>query len=190
VMRPFEVRRASLAGLVGRFSAFDPARADRRARIGSVLRRGLECETTPEGAEALRVAATVLDLGRAVDYYDRFVEAGRIVLGADLIGFSHHHLAMAASILLQADGERPGKSLTAPLSKADRGWIGQAAVILALAEEVDRRTIPGQQAAVGCRIDGKHAIIGAPALAAWDPRDLAIRFRRAFGRRLKIEGEA
>jgi exopolyphosphatase / guanosine-5'-triphosphate,3'-diphosphate pyrophosphatase len=190
VMPPFEVRRSSLAGLAARFSSFDPARAERRARIGSVLRRGMECETTPEGAEALRVAATVLDLGRAVDYYDRFREASRIVLGADLIGFSHDHLAMAASILLEADGERPGKPLTGPLSKADRAWIRQAAVILALAEEVDSRTAPGESAEISCRMDGKQAIIRAPALAARDPRDLSVRFRRAFRRRLRIEGDA
>jgi exopolyphosphatase/guanosine-5'-triphosphate,3'-diphosphate pyrophosphatase len=190
VMRPAEVRRASLAGLAARFADFDEARADRRARIGSFLRRGLECQTTPEGAEALRVAAVVLDLGRAVDYYDRFQEAARMVLGADLIGFSHDHLAMAAAILLEADGERPAKALTASLTKADRAWTGQAGVILALAEEIDRRTIPGRPADVACRFDGKHAIITAPALAAWDPRDLDGRFRRAFGRRLTIEGGA
>jgi len=190
VMRPFEVRRASLAGLAARFSAFDPGRAERRARIGAVLRQGLECDTTAEGAEALRVAATVLDMGRAVDYYDRFEEASRIVLSSDLIGFSHEHLAMAASILLQADGERPGKQLTAPLSKADRGWTRQAGVILALAEEVDRRTVPGHPAQISCRMDGKQAIIKAPALAAWDPRDITDRFRRAFRRRLRIEGKA
>ena len=190
VMRPSEVRQASLAGLVARFSAFDAERAGRRARVCAVLRRGLECETTPEGAEALRVAATVLDLGRAVDYYDRFEEAARIVLGADLIGFSHNHLAMAASILLEADGVRPGKPLTAPLSKIDRGWTGQAGVILALAEELDRRTVPGRAPDIVCRIDAKQAIIRAPALAAWDPRDINDRFGRAFRRRLRIEGDA
>jgi exopolyphosphatase/guanosine-5'-triphosphate,3'-diphosphate pyrophosphatase len=186
VMEPAEVRRASLSALVERFTTWDERRASRRAEIAERLQARL---APADDKDALVQAATVLDIGRALDYYDRFEEAATVLLGADVAGYTHHHLALVAAILMEAAGNGPGKSFRAVLSKRDRDWTRAAGVILALAEEVDRRTPPGDRADVTCQMGSKEAIIEAPALAAWQPRIWEERFRRAFRRRLVIGRE-
>ena len=189
VMDPSEVRRASLFALTDRFTTWDAARASRRAELADRLRSSLVPDAATAEREALAEAATALDIGRALDYYDRFEEAATVLLGADLAGYSHRHLAMVAGILLEAAGNGPGKSFRAVLSKQDRDWTQQAGVILGLAEEIDRRTPPGEPAQASCQVASKEAIIEAPALDAWQPRMMEERFRRAFRRRLRIGGE-
>jgi hypothetical protein len=131
-------------------------------------------------------AATLLDIGRAVDHYDRYGQAARTVLGADLIGFSHRHLAVLAATFLEAAGERRD-AYRAELSKRDKGWTARAGALLALADEIEGRTPPGDQVAVSCRIRPRGVVVTAPVLAAWRPRAVGDRFRRAFRRRLVIE---
>jgi exopolyphosphatase/pppGpp-phosphohydrolase len=135
----------------------------------------------------LAYAATLLDLGRAVDYYDRFGQAARTVLSADLIGFSHRHLAVLSGTFLAAVGERPGDGHRAELSKRDRAWAARAGAILALADEIESRTPPGEPVAVSCRVRPQWVMVTAPVLAAWRPRAVGDRFRRAFRRRLVVE---
>ena len=188
VMEPAAVRSASLAALAERFTTWDRERASRRADVAGRLQEALVPDAIAEDREALTEAATVLDIGRALDYYDRFEEAANVLLGADLAGYSNRHLAMVASILLEAGGDGPGKSFRTVLSKRDRDWTQQAGLILALAEEIDRRTAPGDRADAACTIGSKEAMIRAPALAAWQPRIVEERFRRVFRRRLRIEG--
>ena len=184
--RPAEVRRASVAALTERFSTWDPARAARRVVVVERLAADLDPEAQPEQVEMLAHAATALDVGRAVDYYDRFAQAARIALSADLTGFSHRHLAMLSAITLHADGERP-EPYRAELSRADREWAARAGAILALADEIESRTPPGESLSVSCRVRSRQVVLAAPALAAWRPGRLANRFRRAFRRRLVIE---
>ena len=50
-------------------------------------------------------AATLLDVGRAIDYYDRFEHAAMMVTAADLAGFTHAHLGALTAILRQADDD-------------------------------------------------------------------------------------
>ena len=188
IMNPAAVRRASLAALAERFTTYDEARAHRRAEVAERLRSVLAPDATLEDREALAEAATLLDIGRALDYYDRFEEASTVLVGADLSGYSHRHLALVAAILLEAAGNGPGKSFRSLLSKRDRDWTQQAGVILALAEEIDRRTPPGDTAKVACHLDSKRAIIDAPAIAAWQAGIWAERFRRVFLRRMLIGG--
>jgi exopolyphosphatase/guanosine-5'-triphosphate,3'-diphosphate pyrophosphatase len=92
VMDPSAVRGASLAALAERFTTWDQDRARRRAEIAERLRETLVPDATGDDREALAEAATVLDIGRALDYYDRFEEAATVLLGADLAGYSHRHL--------------------------------------------------------------------------------------------------
>jgi exopolyphosphatase/guanosine-5'-triphosphate,3'-diphosphate pyrophosphatase len=187
---PPAVRRASIAALCGRFGTWQEERARRRTLIVERLASDLDPEAEAEQVEMLAHAATVLDVGRAVDYYDRYGQAARTVLGADLIGFSHRHLAVLAATFLQASGERPGDAYRAELSKRDQGWTARAGAILALADEIDARTPPGEQVAVSCRVRPRGVVLTAPVLAAWPPRAVGDRFRRAFRRRLVIEETA
>jgi len=93
---------------------------------------------------------------------------------------------MLSAITLHADGERP-EPYRAELSRADREWAARAGAILALADEIESRTPPGESLSVSCRVRSRQVVLAAPALAAWRPGRLANRFRRAFRRRLVIE---
>jgi len=52
--------------------------------------------------EALAHAATVLDIGRSVDFFDRHQHVADIVLATELNGFSHHDVALLAAVLASA----------------------------------------------------------------------------------------
>ncbi len=185
--RPAAVRRASVAALSARFATWDGERARRRTEVVERLAADLDPEADPEQVEMLAHAATLLDLGRAVDYYDRYGQAARTVLSGDLIGFSHRHLALLAATFLEAAGERPGDAYRTELTRRDRGWAAKAGAILALADEIESRTPPGETVAVSCRVRPRGVVLAAPVLAAWRPRAVGDRFRRAFRRRLVIE---
>ena len=185
---PPAVRRASVASLCERFGTWQEERARRRTLVVERLAADLDPEAEAEQVEMLAHAATVLDVGRAVDFYERYGHAARTVIAADLIGFSHRHLALLAATFLAGAGERIPDAARAELPKRDLAWAAKAGVILALADEVEARTRPGEQVAISCRIRARTWVLTAPALAAWQPRAVADRFRRAFRRRLVIEG--
>jgi exopolyphosphatase/guanosine-5'-triphosphate,3'-diphosphate pyrophosphatase len=187
---PPAVRRVSVSALCARFGTWDEERARRRTLVVERLAADLDPEAEPEQVEMLAHAATVLDVGRSVDYYDRYGQAARTVLSADLIGFSHRHLAMLAGTFLQAAGERPADTFRAELGKRDQAWTARAGAILAVADEIESRTPSGEQVAVSCRVRPRGVVLTAPVLAAWRPRAVGERFRRAFRRRLVIEGQA
>jgi exopolyphosphatase/guanosine-5'-triphosphate,3'-diphosphate pyrophosphatase len=184
--RPPAVRRASVAALCARFATWDEERARRRALVVERLAADLDPEAEPEQVEMLSHAATLLDLGRAVDYYDRFGQAARTVEAGDLIGFSHRHLAVLSATFLAAAGER-ADAHRAELSKRDRTWVARAGAMLALADEIESRTPPGEPVTVSTRIRGRTVILYAPVLTAWRPRAMGDRFGRAFRRRLVIK---
>lgn len=187
---PPAIRRASVTALCERFGTWQEERARRRTIIVERLAGDLDPEADPEQVEMLAHAATVLDVGRAVDYYDRYGQAGRIVMGADLIGFSHRHLAVLAATFLAAAGERIPDAARTQLSKRDLAWTARAGAILALADEVESRTPPGEPVAISLRVRPRGVVLTAPVLAAWRPRVIGDRFRRAFRRRLVIEERA
>jgi exopolyphosphatase / guanosine-5'-triphosphate,3'-diphosphate pyrophosphatase len=188
--RPPAVRRSAVTALTSRFSTWDPRRADRRTAAAERLAADLDPEASDEQVEMLSHAARALDVGRAVDYYDRFAQASHIVLSADLIGFSHRHLALLSAIFLEAAGERPGEPYRAELPRRDREWSARAGAILALADEVESRTPPGEPVVMSTRIRARQVVVTAPALAAWPPRGVGDRFGRAFRRRLVVEEDA
>jgi len=185
--RPSSVRRSALAAVTARFGTWDHQRAARRTVVAERLAAELDPEASDEQVEMLSHAARALDIGRAVDFYDRYGQASRIVLSADLIGFSHRHLAMLSAIFLEAGGDRPGDPYRAELGRRDREWAGRAGAILALADEMESRTPPGKPVAVSTRVRSRQVVVTAPVLAAWPPRGVGDRFRRAFRRRLVIE---
>jgi exopolyphosphatase/guanosine-5'-triphosphate,3'-diphosphate pyrophosphatase len=184
---PPAVRRAAVAALCERFGTWREERARRRTLVVERLAEDLDPEAEAEQVEMLGHAATLLDVGRAVDYYDRYGQAARMVLSADLIGFSHRHLAILAGTFLAASGARPTEVARAELSKRDQAWTARAGAILGLADEIESRTPPGEPVVVSCRVRSRGVVLTAPVLAAWRPRAVGERFRRAFRRRLVIE---
>lgn len=183
------VRRASIFAIASRFTTWDGDRARRRARIASALCDVMQPGAPDELIEALDQAATILDVGRSVDYYRRWDHAAEIVVSADLHGFSHRGVAMVASLIVRAG---KGRASIDPYSifwdAADRRNLNRAAVLLALADEVERRMPRGTAVAVTRHDDRNDVVLTVPMPHDWMPGELAPRFRRVFGRDLVLEG--
>jgi exopolyphosphatase/guanosine-5'-triphosphate,3'-diphosphate pyrophosphatase len=182
-----EVRRASVEAIARRFSTWDGERASRRTAIALALWD----EMRPNGDETREVlehAASILDIGRSVDYYRRWEHAAEIIVSADLHGFSHRAIAMMAALIVRAGNRRPGFDLYSSLIDGrDRRNIGRGAVLLALADEVERRIPKGAAVSVQLHRDGTDVVLVLPVPHDWAPAELSSRFQRVFGRVLSIE---
>jgi hypothetical protein len=134
---------------------------------------------------ALDHAARVLDIGRSLDVVNRHEHVADILLSTDLNGFTHNELALVLAIVRRA-GDRhadvlPGLSRDA----LEPGLVDRAAIILALADEIEARCPRGGRIAVDCQI-GRNVTLSVPLLPSWLVKDLDLRFERAFGRSLIV----
>ena len=127
-----------------RYSRRGPRRSELAHRIADSVWRG----KSKLLASCLRSAAFLLDMGSAVDFYNRLNRTASLVVASDLPGFSHRESALITAILLAAErGWLPRKyRRSSLLSPNDRERVGQAAVILMLADELERRLPPGHAA--------------------------------------------
>lgn len=182
-----EVRRASVDAIARRFGTWDEERARRRTAIALALWD----EMRPNGDETREVlehATAILDIGRSVDYYRRWEHAAEIIVSADLHGFSHRAIAMMAALIVRAGNRRPGLDLYSSLIDGrDRRNIGRGAVLLALADEVERRIPLGAPVSVQLYRTGSGVVLVLPVPHDWAPVELANRFQRVFGRELVVE---
>ncbi len=139
------VRIDGLAGLVQRFalrfSERGPRRANLARRLVEASWRGRRARMT----SSLQSAALVLDIGSAIDFYNRFNRTATVIARSDLPGFSHRESAQIAAILLTAERGRVPRLYrnTALLTAGDKRRLGQAAAALRVADELDRRLPPG-----------------------------------------------
>jgi exopolyphosphatase / guanosine-5'-triphosphate,3'-diphosphate pyrophosphatase len=182
-----QVRDASVRALTSRFSTWDPGRAGRRAAVAVSVLRSLEPDAGANERERLGQAATLLDIGRSVDYYRRFQHTADIITEADLDGFSHRKLALLSAIVRQAGDQGMKIIRYRPLLGADDGPpVARWAMLLALADEIERRLPPDHDGGVRCRVQGKRVVIDAPVNDPWRRAALSERFRTVFGRRLEF----
>ncbi len=176
------VRRASIADITSRFRTWDPTRARRRAALAASLHRHLDPEAPQEMRQMLCHAATVLDIGRSVDYYHRHEHSATILRSTNLMGFSHREIVLISAIVEFADGEDASLKRFRPLlHQADRGSVLRAGLVLAIADEIEHRLPPNRPARVFCRVREDGFTIRSPYLRAWQPRSIAARFRKLFG---------
>ena len=184
---PAAVRESSLAAMVSRFYGFSEESARRRRALASALYDGLEPAVDPEIRQALWQAATVLDVGRSIDFFDRHEQVAEIVLAADLNGFSHRGIALVSAILRSAGEEDTRAKSYAPLLSGDDGKkVLRAAVILALADDIEERCPPGTEVHLDCRVRKDEVAVKVPELGGWRDRRIGSRFGKAFGRRLIV----
>ena len=117
VPTPRQVRTISAATLAARFATWDAVAAERRSSLASQLIDALDPETTAFIAESLEHAAALLDVGKAIDYYERFEHAAMIVTTADLAGFTHEALGILSAILRHAGGDDEPRSVRSDRSR-------------------------------------------------------------------------
>ncbi|HEX5938441.1 MAG TPA: Ppx/GppA phosphatase family protein [Actinomycetota bacterium] len=180
-----EVRTISVATLAARFATWEAEPAARRSSLAAQLFEALDPDAEPALAELLEHAAVLLDVGRAIDYYERFEHAAMIVTTADLAGFPHRSLAILSAILRYAGGEQSLGPSARLIAANERPAVRRAAVALELAEELHRRIPRDEAPVVRCR-PGRRFEVEAPMPAPWDPRGVADRFRAVFQSRLEI----
>ena len=185
---PQAVRAASVQALAARFARADAAASQRRTWTAIELVNRSGVDLGPNLPELIGYAATVIDAGAAIDFYNRERVAADIVMATDLAGFSHLMIAELAALLLLV--ERPGFDVHrfAPLLSADeREHLDVAAAALALAFELDRRMPPGATQGLEARFRKKAITLRVPSGIGTLPEPVVSRVEQAFGRRVEVE---
>jgi exopolyphosphatase / guanosine-5'-triphosphate,3'-diphosphate pyrophosphatase len=180
------VRTISVATLSARFATWDGGAADRRTMLATRLHEALDPEARDAVREMLVHASTVLDVGRAIDYYDRFEHAAMIVTASDLGGFSHETLGILSAILRQADDDMRLGPYRRLIAGGERRGVLRAATVLALADELKRRIPVSLPASIACSWHPSAFVVEGPLPSGWRPRALADRFGQVFGRPLHV----
>jgi exopolyphosphatase/guanosine-5'-triphosphate,3'-diphosphate pyrophosphatase len=183
---PAWVRTISILTLAARFATWEPKIADRRWSLAGELLDELDPEPPGLVREMLGHAAVVLDVGRAIDYYDRFEHAATILTSSDLAGFTHGSLGLCTAILRQAEDDSSLGPFGRLVPKDARPAVLRAATVLALADELNRRIPSGDAARMSIRRAEGTVEIAVPVAPGWRPRGVERRFRRVFGAELSI----
>jgi exopolyphosphatase/guanosine-5'-triphosphate,3'-diphosphate pyrophosphatase len=183
---PETVKEASLSSLVSRFDGWRPDATARRRGLAAALQHALEPDAPVGIARAVDHAARVLDIGRSFDVVNRHEHAANILLTSELNGFAHDELAFVSALVRRAGDRHAEVQTLAPVRDAlERGLLDRAAIILALADEIEARCPRGRRIAVDCEI-GRNVTLSVPVLPSWLAKDLDKRFERVFGRALII----
>jgi exopolyphosphatase/pppGpp-phosphohydrolase len=154
--------------------------------VAAALQRALQPRAPAIVASAIDHAARVLDIGRSLDVLNRHEHVANILLSTELTGFAHDELALVSAVVRRA-GDRHADvlSLASVRDAFKRGLLDRAAVILALADEIEARCPRGRRIAVDCEV-GRNVTLSVPLLPSWLAKDLDDRFERVFGRPLVI----
>jgi exopolyphosphatase / guanosine-5'-triphosphate,3'-diphosphate pyrophosphatase len=181
------VRQQSIASLTARFDAWKPVAARRRTALAEILLGRLDPGAAEDVHHALAHGAHLLDIGRSIDFFDRHRHAAAITIDTEMDGFSHREVALIAAVMRAAGGEKLRARDWAPLiDEAEEAGLERAAVVLALADDIDERMRPGRTPALAWHTTKRHVTISVPGLLGWRPRPLDRRFRRVFGRELAV----
>ena len=184
------VRMASLVDLARRFVPRFSSRGNRRAMLASNLGAILWDPCDDHVSRALSCAAFLLDIGNAVDFYNRLNRTASIIVRTDLPGFTHRESAYIAAILLASERTRlPPRFLRSRLlDKHDLHLIQQAGVALGLIDELDVRLAP-EYPADAVRFDRQNGMfrVVTPAWSRAAIASISEIWKATFGDHIEIE---
>jgi exopolyphosphatase/guanosine-5'-triphosphate,3'-diphosphate pyrophosphatase len=180
------VRYAAVQALAHQFATWDQARAERRAALAARLSAALEPDLAPEWQELLQTAALLLDIGRSIDYYNRFTHTASIVVQAHLGGFSHRELAQLAVLIREAEKGKPLGPEVALLEGDEAGTISRLALLLALADEFERHRFDACAAEPLIEVGDQAVQLASPPLTDAKVAEFGERFQRLYGRPLEL----
>ncbi|HJZ73112.1 MAG TPA: Ppx/GppA phosphatase family protein [Vicinamibacterales bacterium] len=187
---PVSVKEASVTSLASRFDGWRPEAAARRCAVAAALQRALEPRAPASVVSAIDYAARVLDIGRTLDIVNRHEHVADILLSTELNGFAHPDLALVSAIVRRAGDRHADLSwLVHTGNRVNPSLVNRAAIILALADEIEARCLIGRRIVVDCEID-RSVTLSVRSLSSWLARDLDERFERAFGRPLVVRYDA
>ena len=182
-----EVRRRSVYALGARFDTWDRLRADRRAAIARKMAAMLSGFFEPEMLQLIPHIARLIDTGRSVNYYDRYMHAAGIIELGELGGFSHRDVGLMSASLRFGDSNANHLSRYRPeLKKSDRTTVRRAASILRISDEMERRLGPHRYSRIGMNLAEDSFEVRAAELNAWDPSRFATRFKRVFNLQFQV----
>lgn len=183
------VRDRSIRSLVTRFSSWDETRAMRRRDLARALHEKLEPAAPPMLAELLAHAATALDIGRSIDYFRRHLQTSAILRGTVLMGFGHREALILSTIAaLSGDYRWEPERYRPLLHERDHAPIEHAGIILAIADEIEKRLAPGAKPKLKLRMTSSSFTITSASIADWESAEVGQRFQRAYDRKLVIRG--
>ena len=133
----------------------------------------------------------LLDVGAAVDFCRRSGATTAVLLDANLARFSHVQVArIAAAARIARRPTYEPRALRPLLSAEDDAGLQRAGALIALADELQRRSGPGGMRA---RLDGPGGAVLRVELAGgadWDPGAVGAQLSGLFGVRLIVEARA
>ena len=183
----WQVRRSSVTALASRFSTWDAGRAARRVELVRAILGVADPTMTAEMREVLDHATTLLDVGQTINYYDRWTHAAGVTASADLQGFTHREVALIATTLARLGKARSNLPRYARLcTRDDIKRIDRLAVVLELADELDRRINGGGPPSFRYDERRNRVVVTTGLPYAWEPEDLTRRFRTRLGRTLSL----
>jgi len=184
---PEKVREAALTSLAGRFSTWNADWAERRGIIVLKLLDSLAPRVDADIKMALQEAAFLLDIGRSVDFFDRFKHAASMVVGTELDGFSHRNILLLSTIIANAPDGNAGLPANAPaLKNSEHGDIKRAAILLKMADDMLQHWPKGLPVVFDCQTGPEEIHIVGEGLDGWIPRGIGSRFENLFDRRLVV----
>lgn len=184
---PRAVRRASVRALAARFSSVDDWAGQRRAWAALDLIERAEGVVGDNLQELIGYAATMIEAGAAIDFYNREEVAAEIAMTTDLAGFSHLMIAELAALLLLVENPRFDVHRFAPLLSVDeRGQLDLAAAALAFGFELHRRIPPAVVSSVQTSVSKKAVTVEVPVNIGTLPQPIVDRVERTFGRQLRV----
>jgi exopolyphosphatase/guanosine-5'-triphosphate,3'-diphosphate pyrophosphatase len=188
---PQKVREAALISLAGRFGTWNREWAERRRVIASKLFDSLAPRAHPDLKMALEQAAFLLDIGRSVDFFDRFKHAATIVINTELDGFSHRNILLLSTIIANAPHEDAGLPGNAPVLKnSDHREIKRAAILLKIADDMLQHWPKELPAVFECQVGREEVHVSGEGFDGWIPHGIGSRFERLFDRRLVVRSGA
>jgi hypothetical protein len=117
---------------------------------------------------------------------NRHERVADILLTTELTGFSHDELALASAVVRRAGDRNADIPPLASVRRAfERGLLDRAAIVLALADEIDARCPHGTRIDLRCEI-GRTVTLRVPLMPSWLAKDIDKRFEQVFGRRLVV----
>ena len=179
-----DVRVGALRDMTERFAPRYTRRGPRRAALARRIASALWDGRRRRLSSLLECAALLLDIGSAVDFYNRLNRAASILAWTDMPGFSHRESALMAGMLLLAEGHRLPKRFrkTQLLTDKDRRRLRQAALALLLADELERRLPPQASAESVTIAQGSGGLeVATPAWADASAASLKVRWKNEFG---------
>ncbi len=194
--RPVEDRAVqSVRDMCRRFSTWDEGRAARRSQVAERVAAAFTDFVTPEIAEALRLAAEIVDAGSGIDYYQRYAGAALLVVNSNAGTLTHRQIALVAAVCAAADGDQVKIAhYGGQIAESEITALEKSGVLLRIADEIEMR--------LGNAIDQLHierpdqpdpkkgsVRISFGGASNWRPASLMRHHRAVFGGPIELSDD-